>query len=77
VIAAAVALRGAGAPRSATVALTLAGVVGAVDHALRFGPIAMGLFVYAVHTLARMGGGTSTTVGETGDFTVPGVQRTA
>lgn len=49
VVAAAVTLRGAGAPRAATVALTLAGVVGAVDHALPFGPIAMGLFVYAVH----------------------------
>ncbi len=50
---AAVALHRAGAPPSATSPLGLAGVIGAVDHALPFGTIAMVLFLTAVYVLSR------------------------
>ena len=53
VTAAAVALHRAGAPQSATIPLGLAGVIGAVDHALPFGTIAMVLFLAAVYVLSR------------------------
>ena len=55
VIAAAVALNHAGAPRTATIPLGLAGVIGAVDHAAPFGPIAMLLFAAAAFVLSRSG----------------------
>ena len=51
--AAAAALHGAGAPRSATIPLGLAGVIGAVDQALPFGTIAMALFLTAAYMLSR------------------------
>jgi hypothetical protein len=47
VIAAAVAPGQAGAPRIATIPLGQAGVIGAVDHAAPFGPVAMLLFMIA------------------------------
>jgi hypothetical protein len=53
VIAAAVALSRAGAPRTATIPLGLAGVIGAVDHAAPFGPVAMLLFIIAAFVLSR------------------------
>jgi len=53
VTAAAVALHRAGAPPSATIPLGLAGVIGAVDHALPFGTIAMVLFLLAAYVLSR------------------------
>jgi hypothetical protein len=53
VTAAAAALHQAGAPPSATIPLGLAGVVGAVDHALPFGTIAMVLFLTAVYIFSR------------------------
>jgi hypothetical protein len=53
VVAAAVALSQAGALRTATIPLALAGVIGAVDHAAPFGPIAMLLFVIAAFVLSR------------------------
>jgi hypothetical protein len=55
VIAAAVALSQAGAPRTATIPLGLAGLIGAVDHAAPFGPVAMLLFVMAAFMLSRAG----------------------
>jgi hypothetical protein len=55
VIAAAVALSRAGASWAATVPLGLAGVIGAIDHALPFGPIAMALFLVAAYVLSRPG----------------------
>jgi hypothetical protein len=55
VVAAAVALGQAGAPRTATIPLGLAGVIGAIDHAAPFGPIAMVLFLIAVYVLSRTG----------------------
>ena len=53
VIAAAVALSQAGAPRTAAIPLGLAGVIGAVDHAAPFGPVAMLLFIIATFLLSR------------------------
>jgi hypothetical protein len=53
VIAAAVALSQAGAPRTATIPLGLAGIIGAVDHAAPFGPVAMLLFIIAAFVLSR------------------------
>ena len=50
---AAAALHRAGAPPLATSPLGLAGVIGAVDHALPFGTIAMVLFLTAVYVLSR------------------------
>lgn len=55
VIAAAVALNQAGAPLKATIPLGLAGVIGAVDHAAPFGPVAMLLFATAAFVLSRSG----------------------
>jgi hypothetical protein len=51
VIAAAIALNQAGARRIATIPLGLAGVIGAVDHAAPFGPVAMLLFIIAAFVL--------------------------
>jgi hypothetical protein len=53
VVAAAVALSQAGAPRTATIPLGLAGVIGAVDHVAPFGPVAMLLFIIAAFVLSR------------------------
>ncbi|HEX6760945.1 MAG TPA: hypothetical protein VF086_21420, partial [Propionibacteriaceae bacterium] len=53
IIASAVALSQAGAPRTATIPLGLAGVIGAVDHAAPFGPVAMLLFTIAAFVLSR------------------------
>ena len=53
VIAAAVALSQAGAPRTATIPLALAGAVEAIDHAASFGPAAMLLFIIAASVLSR------------------------
>jgi hypothetical protein len=53
VIAAAVALSQAGVPRTATIPLGLAGIIGAVDHAAPFGPVAMLLFITAAFVLSR------------------------
>jgi hypothetical protein len=53
VIAAAVVLSQAGARRTATIPLALAGVIGAVDHAAPFGPVAMLLFIIAAFVLSR------------------------
>jgi hypothetical protein len=53
VIAAAVALSQARARRTATIPLGLAGVVGAIDHAAPFGPVAMLLFIYRRHLRAQ------------------------
>ncbi len=56
VIAAAVALSQAGASRTATIPLGLAGIIGAVDHAPPFGPVAMLLFIIAAFVLSRAHG---------------------
>jgi hypothetical protein len=53
VIAAAVPPSQAGAPRTAAIPLGLAGVIGAVDHAAPFGPVAMLLFIIATFVLSR------------------------
>jgi hypothetical protein len=53
VIAAALALNQAGARRIAAIPLALAGVIGAVDHAAPFGPVAMLLFLLAAFVLCR------------------------
>jgi hypothetical protein len=53
VVAAAVALRQAGASWTATIPLGLIGVIGAIDHAAPYGPIAMTLFVVAAGVLSR------------------------
>jgi len=53
VVAAAVALRRAGAPWTATVPLALAGLIGAYDHAAPYGPVAMALFLIAAAVLSR------------------------
>jgi hypothetical protein len=53
VVAAAVALSQAGARRTATIPLALAGVIGAVDHAASFGLGAMLLFIIAAFVLSR------------------------
>src|SRR5215510_13715442 len=53
VVAAAVALRQAGAPWTATIPLGLAGVIGVIDHAAPYGPIAMTLFLVAAGLLSR------------------------
>ena len=53
VIAAAVALSQAGAQRTATIPLALAGAVEAIDHAASFGPVAMLLFIIAASVLGR------------------------
>jgi hypothetical protein len=53
VIAAAVALSQAGARRTATIPLALAGVIEAIDHAAPFGPVAMLLFIIAAFVLSR------------------------
>jgi hypothetical protein len=53
VIAAAVALSQAGAPRKATIPLGLAGIIGAIDHAAPFGPVAMLLFIIAAFLISR------------------------
>jgi hypothetical protein len=64
VIAAAVALSQAGARRTATIPLGLAGVIGAIDHAAPFGPVAMLLFITAAFVLSR-----ARTVRPTSDLT--------
>jgi hypothetical protein len=64
VIAAAVGLSQAGARRIATIPLGLAGVVGAIDHAAPFGPVAMLLFIIAAFVLSR-----ARTVRPTSDLT--------
>jgi len=53
VVAAAVALRRAGASWTATIPLALAGVIGAYDHAAPYGPVAMALFLFAAYVLSR------------------------
>jgi len=53
VVAAAVALRHAGAPWTATIPLGLAGLIGAYDHAAPYGPVAMALFLTAAVVLSR------------------------
>jgi len=53
VVAAAVALHQAGAPWTATIPLGLAGVIGAIDHAAPYGPIAMALLLVAAGLLSR------------------------
>ena len=53
VVAAAVALRRAGAPWTATIPLALAGLIGAYDHAAPYGPVAMALFLIAAAVLSR------------------------
>jgi hypothetical protein len=53
VVAAAVALRQAGAPWTATIPLGLAGLIGAYDHAAPYGPVAMALFLFAAYVLSR------------------------
>jgi len=53
VVAAAVALRQAGAPWTATIPLGLAGLIGAYDHAAPYGPAAMALFLIAAYVLSR------------------------
>jgi len=53
VVAAAIALRQAGAPWTATISLGLAGAIGAIDHAAPYGPIAMALFLVAAGMLSR------------------------
>src|SRR5215831_19641673 len=53
VVAAAVALRHAGAPWTATIPLGLAGLIGAYDHAAPYGPVAMALFLIAAYVLSR------------------------
>jgi hypothetical protein len=55
VVAAAVALSQAGARRAATIPLALAGLIGTVDHAAPFGPVAMLLFIIAAFVLTRAG----------------------
>jgi hypothetical protein len=52
-VAAAVALRRAGAPWAATIPLGLAGLIGAYDHAAPYGPVAMALFLIAAGILSR------------------------
>lgn len=52
-VAAAVALRQAGAAWTATIPLGLAGVIGAINHEAPFGPIAMVLFLVAADVLSR------------------------
>ena len=42
-----------GARRTATIPLALAGIIGAVDHAAPFGPVAMLLFIIAAFVLSR------------------------
>ena len=53
VVAAAIALRRAGAPWTATIPLALAGLIGAYDHAAPYGPVAMALFLIAAAVLSR------------------------
>jgi len=53
VVAAAVALRQAGATWTATIALGLAGVIGAIGDGPPYGPIAMALFLTAAAVLSR------------------------
>jgi hypothetical protein len=53
VTAAEVPLSQAGARRTATIPLALAGVIGAIDHAAPFGPVAMLLFIIAAFVLSR------------------------
>jgi hypothetical protein len=53
VIAAAVALSQAGGRRTVTIPLALAGVIGAIDHAAPFGPVAMLLFIAAFVLIER------------------------
>jgi len=52
-VAAAVALHEAGARWTATIPLGLAGVVGALDHAAPYGPVAMALFLITAALLSR------------------------